>query len=45
MELQQKGNILLNFRCINMTYCIYLSKEQKIIEYIKNNMEQTIKKN
>lgn len=44
MELQQKGNILLNFRCLNMLYSIYVSKEQNIIEYIKNNMEHTIKK-
>jgi uncharacterized membrane protein YqaE (UPF0057 family) len=44
IELQQNSNILINFRCLNMSYSIYVSKNQNIIEYLKNNMEQTIKK-
>ena len=44
IEKQQNSNILLNFRCLNMLYSIYVSRNQNIIDYLKNNMEQTIKK-
>ena len=44
MELQQKGNILINFRCLNMLYSICVPRNQNMVEYLKNNMEQTIKK-
>ena len=43
MELQQDSNILINFRCLNMVFSTYVSKNENIIEYLKNNMEQTIK--